>query len=176
MVKNLQSRSAKMPMLELIFVIGFFAIISVFILQLFLSANMLQSKAKDEGKAIVQCERIAEMIKAADNFEDAKNQCGLLEYTKIDRTSKIEKTIINRLTSKTEKTIYAMTYDKDWNECQQEAMYTMVIVPSVNTEFGQNMEEYDVYVYRLQDYASLFHQQDKEELEVYHLHFTKYRK
>ena len=91
MVKSPLLRSSKMPMLEMILVIGYFSVISVFILQLFLSANMLQSKAKDEGKAIVQSERIAETIKAANSFEAAKKECKLLEYSKIDDKKQIEK-------------------------------------------------------------------------------------
>lgn len=174
MVKSPLLRSSKMPMLEMILVIGYFSVISVFILQLFLSANMLQSKAKDEGKAIVQSERIAETIKAADSFEAAKKECKLLEYSKIDDKKQIEKIIMDKVENATVKRFYMLYFDMNWKESETESMYTMVIVPSVNTEFCMNMEEYDIYVFRLQGYASLFQQKDNEEL--YHLHFAKYRR
>lgn len=174
MVKSPLLRSAKMPMLELVLVIGYFSVISVFILQLFLSANMLQSKAKDEGKAIIQCEKFAETVKAADSFEQAKKEYGLLKYSKIDDKKQIEKVIMDKLEKETEDLFYMLHFDKDWNESKTESVYTMVIIPSINTEFCMNMEEYDVYVFRLQEYVSLSQQEGNKEL--YHLHFTKYRR
>ena len=61
-----QSENARLPMLELVVSIGVFAVISVFLLEMFLAANSLQQKAKDEGKAITKTETIAEMLKSAD--------------------------------------------------------------------------------------------------------------
>lgn len=177
MVKSPLLRSAKMPMLELILVIGYFSVISVFILQLFLSANMLQNKAKDEGKAIILTEKIAETIKSADRFEDAKKECNLLKYSKKDENNQIEEKIMDKLESATEESIYILYLDKDWKETKEEAMYSVVVIPSINAEFSLNMEDYDVHVYRLQDYTSLIHQDDKEEeLELYQLQFSKYRR
>lgn len=173
MVKSPQSRSAKMPMLELIFVIGLFVIISVFLLQLFLSANMLQSRARDEGKAIVQSEKIAEIIKAADSFEEAKKECHLLEFSGIDEKSRVEKIIMDQLKRAKGELIYTLYFDKNWEESTTEVMYTAIVSSSVNEEYSPYMEEYDVYVFRLQGYASMFRQKESEEL--YHLQFSKYR-
>ena len=60
MEKRKQSQNAKLPMLELIINIGVFAIISMFLLEMFLAANSLQQKAKDQGIAITKAETIAE--------------------------------------------------------------------------------------------------------------------
>lgn len=177
MVKSPLLRSARMPMLELILVIGYFSVISVFILQLFLSANMLQSKAKDEGKAIMQSEKIAETIKAAENFEVAKKESKLVEYSTTDEKKQVEKEIINQLKGAKEQSIYTLHYDKDWNESTTDAMYTMVVIPSINSNYSLNMEDYEVYVYRLQGYTSLLQLGDKDEVsELYHLCFSKYRR
>lgn len=173
MVKHSQSRLAKLPMLEWILVIGFFAVISVFIIQLFLSANMLQSRAKDEGKAIMMSESIAETIKAAEGFEDAKKDLNFLEASKMEKI----KENINLSGSKVigeKEEMYMLCFDKNWEESDTEVMYSAIVLPSTNKELGEQMEEYQVYVFRLQGYASLYHQKEQEGL--YHLSFSKYRK
>ena len=81
---------------------------------------------------------------------------------------------MDKVENATVKRFYMLYFDMNWKESETESMYTMVIVPSVNTEFCMNMEEYDIYVFRLQGYVSLFQQKDNEEL--YHLHFAKYRR
>ena len=61
-----QSQLAKMPLLELVITIGIFAVISVFLLELFLAANSLQQKARDTGKATILTDDNAENKKIAD--------------------------------------------------------------------------------------------------------------
>ena len=71
-----QSQLAKMPLLELVITIGIFAVISVFLLELFLAANSLQQKARDTGKATIFSENIAENIKGAEKKEKAIEELG----------------------------------------------------------------------------------------------------
>ena len=152
MEKNLPSKSAKMPMLELILMIGVFAIISTFLLEMFLVANTLQEKAKDRGKAVLLSETIAETIKGSDNLEQGIQA---MKLKSLDGQG----------------TGYGMYLDKKWNAVEQESAYLVRLCPVDEAEEG--LETYEVYVERSKGYTSLFSNSSRQ--EIYRLTFSKYR-
>lgn len=177
MGRNQQSRSAKMPMIELVVMIGIFAIISIFLLEMFLAANALQCKAKDEGKAIMLAESIAETVKSAESFESAVETAGLIETSCVLKENEDGTYQISQLGEKDasgEKTeMYMLHYNEDWELTEDEDTYSLMVLPFTDEEQGQSVENYEIYIYRLKGYASITQQKQNEEL--YHLHFVKYR-
>lgn len=63
-----KSNSFRAPLLELVIIIGFFAIVSVYLLRMFMAADSLQGRAVATTKALVRAESLAESIKARDDF------------------------------------------------------------------------------------------------------------
>lgn len=177
MVKRLEARSAKMPMLEIIFTIGIFAVVSVFILELFLSANTLQNRAKDKSKAIVLAETIAETVKSKKNFEDAVEELDLVktagrisqqkdgsyQVSKIDESEGAEDTGESI-------EVYTGHYDENWKKAKEENTYSVIVIPYEETIQGKVMANYEIYIYRLKGYVSVMSKKDSEEL--YHLSFS----
>lgn len=58
-----KGRSFRMSMLEIILVIGIFAIISLILTQLFMGTQKIQAKALDISKSYILTESIAEQVK-----------------------------------------------------------------------------------------------------------------
>jgi hypothetical protein len=116
MNKSLHIRASEMPMLELVISIGIFSVISVFLLQLFLSADTLEKKAVDLSKATIQAETIAEGIKGCDTMEEA---CRLLHVTPLKNST------------------YEIRYDANWHVTSKDTKYGAAILPDViETEYG----------------------------------------
>ncbi len=63
-----------MSMMELVIAVGLFAIISVFLVELFMKAVSLQNKANELSKASIMCESSIECIKSgnADKFTESE--------------------------------------------------------------------------------------------------------
>ncbi|MDE7424570.1 MAG: hypothetical protein K2N51_12935 [Lachnospiraceae bacterium] len=174
MVKGLESRSAKMPMLEIIITIGIFAVASVFILELFLSANTLQNRAKDQSKAVVLAETIAETVKSCKVFEEAADGLGLektvaritqqkngsYEISKIDEPEDMKDGIA----------VYTGHFDENWKAVKEEDTYSVIVIPYEEQVQGSVMANYEVYIYRLKGYVSVMGEKDSEEL--YHMSFS----
>lgn len=172
-MKRVQARSAKMPMLEIIISIGIFAVVSVFILELFLAANTLQNRARDKSKAIVLAETIAESVKSAKSFEDAaqeldlvktagslsKKKNGYYQVSKIDEAKGSESI-----------ELYTRHYDENWEKADGEDTYSVIVIPYEETVQGKIMSNYEIYVYRLKGYVSVMSEKDSEEL--YRLSFS----
>lgn len=177
MGRNQQSRSAKMPMIELVVMIGIFAIISVFLLEMFLAANALQCKAKDEGKAIMLAESVAETIKSADSFESAVEAMELVSTSCVLEKNENGTYQISQLGEENasgEKTeLYMLHYNEQWEATEEADTYSLMLLPYTEVEQGNDIENYEIYIYRLKGYASITQQKENEEL--YHLHFAKYR-
>lgn len=175
MAKRLGSRSAKMPMLEIVITIGIFAVVSVFILELFLSANTLQNRAKDKSKAIVLAETIAETVKSSETFEGAAEELGLdktigritqqkngsYQISKIDESNGVKDSIV----------VYTKHFDEDWNTVKEEDTYSVIVIPYENQVQGKVMVNYEVYIYRLKGYVSVMEEKDSEEL--YRMSFSR---
>lgn len=166
-----------MPMLELILTIGIFAIISVFLLELFLSANALQLKGKEMGKATVMAESIAEDIKGVADFEEGIQKRKFQKcYAKISRTKDGVCGIEDFQSTEKEGTelVYLLSLDENWKETDKKEVYQVVLIPSFLKESEGIMEDYEVCFFRIKGYASLF--KKKSDILLYQLEFSKYRK
>lgn len=63
--RNGQSNSFRAPLLELVIVIGIFAVISVYLLQMFMTADKLRGKAVATSKGLVRAESVTEYIRGS---------------------------------------------------------------------------------------------------------------
>lgn len=180
MAKGLESRTGKMPMLEMIITIGIFAVVSVFILELFLSANTLQNRAKDKSKAMILAETIAETVKSSKDFESAAKELGMDKTAgtlKKQKNGSYEVSQIEESKSKKESentkesiTVYTCHFDENWKSVKEENTYSVILIPYEEQVEGTTMKNYEVYIYRLKGYASILKERDSEEL--YHLNFS----
>lgn len=65
-----KSSSFRMPMVELIIIIGTFVIISALLVKLYMGTNNLQKKAQNLSKATIQAEMLAETFKNSADITD----------------------------------------------------------------------------------------------------------
>ena len=171
-----RTQDGKLPMLELIISIGVFAIISVLLLEMFLQANSIQKNTRDQGKAITLAENVAETIKAADSLDAAVSQLGMKAQwgtvtLQEDGSYCVED--LSEQESEEGAQIYLLHYNENWEVAQQEDMYSVILMPYREAVYGKTMDNYQVYVYRLHGYPSVFHQ--KQNVQLYHISFSKYR-
>lgn len=174
MTKESKSSSAKMPMLEIVITIGIFAIISVFIVELFLSANTIQTRARDKSKAVILAETIAETMKSAKDFKEAAKELNLIETTgkiKKHQNGNVQISEIDEGTKGEDcVTVYTGHYDKEWNSTNKEEDYSVILIPYEEQIQNQAIKKYEVYIYRLKGYASMIQETTSE--EIYHLSFA----
>lgn len=133
MKKIKEFRSPGMPLLEIMIVIGMFSVISVFILQLFLSADTMKEKARDTSKAVILAENAAEAVKGSASFEEAAVRIGIKKEREADAW-------------------YAAYYDSDWKPAEEKDIYCLAVVPSMTAEAAGTTIYADIYVYRLKGY------------------------
>lgn len=174
--KGKQSESTRLTLLELIISIGVFAIISVFLLEMFLAANSMQQQAKDEGKAITKSETVAELIKGADSQEEVFAQLSMQEawgtmQQKKNGTYQIVDVTSSEDAGKTK--LYVAHFDKNWKETEEEDCYSLILVPYEENLQGKTVNDYEIFVYCLNGYASILN--SKESVELYHLSFSDYK-
>lgn len=183
MKKKKDSHVLSMPMLEMILGIGIFLIISVVVLQLFLSANMLQSKAKDTGKAVIISENIAEAIKGTKNIEVAvqglsmqmaaakleQQSDGSYHFSELNMAPGLSEEAIKQ---SGQTVIYIVNYDKDWNIVSKEDTYCAILIPSEVEKENGRMLQMGIYVYCLKGYPSLGKRESH--ILLYHLQAEKY--
>ncbi|MDD5936962.1 MAG: hypothetical protein PUC65_15600 [Clostridiales bacterium] len=110
--ENEQNRSFRLPMIELVLIIGIFAIISVFLVRMFMGTNRLQKEATDLSCAVIKAESIAEEIKNTASVGEAATQLGMISY---DNTSQN----------------FCMYYDKDWNQTLSPSVNIIVVTSTI---------------------------------------------
>lgn len=174
--KGKQSESTRLTLLELIISIGVFAIISVFLLEMFLAANSMQQQAKDEGKAITRAETVAETLKGADSQEQAFAQLsmqeawGTMQQTK-DGIYQIVDVTSSPDADKTK--LYVTHFDKNWKKTEAEDCYSLILIPYEENLQGKVVNDYEIFVYCLNGYPSIIN--PKESVELYHLSFSVWK-
>ncbi len=177
------SKTSSMPMLELIIIIGIFAITSTFILQMFLTANTVEQKARDKSKAALIAENITETIKSSNSFQETikslgfSNGTGMVEEDADGgyKVTEITEGKSSEETEMAEAVSYIKFYDKSWQETDTNNTYCVVVVPSYNHAENGTIVQAELYVYRLSPYV-LFRFQNKQEVkeELCHLHIANY--
>lgn len=174
MKKIKESRTSSIPMLEIIFSIGIFTMISVFVLQLFLSADVLQKKAKDTSKAIICAENIVEVLKASDSFEEAIELLGLKEEKgtikqEDDNSYQLE---VLQENSSGDDIYYSVHYNQQWEVVEKKNTYSVVLVP-YEVDSGNGIVTYvDIFVYRLRPYHTI--DEKNPMTQLYHLKAASY--
>ena len=91
-------------MLELVFITGIFAIVSVFLVRFYLTADRLQGKAVAVNSATIKAESVAETIKA-EGLQKAAQQFQMAQ----------------------EDGLYIMRFDKSWNAVSTGEKYQIIL-------------------------------------------------
>lgn len=99
-------------MLELVFITGIFAIVSVFLVRFYLTADRLQGKAVAVNSATIKAESLAETIKA-EGLQQAVQRFQMTE----------------------EDGLYIMRFDKSWNAVSAGEKY-QIILQAENAQDG----------------------------------------
>lgn len=175
MKKIINSKTSGMPMLEIVITIGIFAIISIFLLQMFLSSHALQEKSEDVGKSILKAENIAETIKSTSSIEQAVEQLNLQEAF-ISIEEKENTYILNgiyreQMSGATK--AYITYYDKNW-KIQKEGEKAKYCGMIIKNETEKNLEEVDIFFFHLGSYALL--NEGKRNTLLYHLYTANYKR
>lgn len=172
--KQKHSFGTRHTFLEWIISVGIFTIISVFLLELFLVGNSLQQKAKDQGKAMVRLENIAEQLKMERDYNAALKQMGALSGWGDVKEEDSCYVIGNISTKKKENgtPVYVFYYDKDWNQTKETGIYSIVILPYQKKIAGNTVQAYQGDAYRLAGYPSVYKKNNS--VDLFHLNFAAY--
>lgn len=177
MKRTVSSKTSGVPMLEIVISIGIFTIISVFLLQMFLSANALQEKSEDVGKSIIRAENIAETIKATNDARQAAADLGLSKaFVQIEATEKaydLQK--IEKEEKENSKEVYLTYYNSNWEQIDNlksaGAKYCAIVW--IN-EKENGLQEIEILFYHLGKYTIFT--ESNENVSLYQLHIENYRK
>ncbi len=117
--KTEQSNSFKAPLLELVIIIGIFAIVSIYLLRMFMVADRLQGKAGAITKSLVRAESVAESIRGGsfDSLESLKKSIA----DKYNMEELVDGSLV-------------IGYSKSWKQIKNDETYIMVV--KLNEENG----------------------------------------
>lgn len=102
-----KTRSLRMSLIEISIMIAVFAVISVFLLQMYVAADSLQGTSVHISKAMVHAESVAETLKGSGSFEDAISTLGMQKTQ--DELS------------------YVLQYDKQWNPVSEDGSFLIIV-------------------------------------------------
>jgi len=114
-----KTRSFRGTLLEIVIVVGVFAVISVYILRMFLAADFLQGEAVNTSKAAVLTESVAEVWKgaASTTAEDAIlticNKSGIVRMPDYDTDTELA---------------YGIYYNGKWEEVQSGGKFLLLVL------------------------------------------------
>lgn len=127
---------SEVPLLEIIFTIGIFAIISIVILQMFLGADTLRRKAEDISRGTIAAETVIESIKGMDSIEEAMKSMGFSpgpEKEDFDEN-------------------YILTLGENWEKQEEEAFRISVDLKE-NRKAGGTLQDIQVTVIKKKPYG-----------------------
>lgn len=127
MKQKVKAHSSAM-LLELIIVIGFFAVISVFLLKMFVSADSTRKEALRLSKATVLVESAFEVVSRYDNVEEAFNVLG---YSTVDEDGA---------------KVRVAYYDESWKQTNIVSRYTIKIYETKETHASGVLSTFDAVV------------------------------
>lgn len=133
--ENDKSDSFRMPMIELILVIGIFAVISVFIVQMYMGTSRLQHKATDISKAMLQAETVAEQIKHSASIGETARVLGMIAY---------DSSAYN----------YCIYYDNDWKQTTSPSDNIILVTSTVEKKMNGRMVIAQIAAYACSDIES----------------------
>lgn len=100
--------SFRLPMIEIIIIVGTFAVISVLIMKMFVATERMRTKAEDISRAVLEAESIAETLKGREVTSELFDE---LSATKSEITENT----------------YIIYYDSEWNDVVNESNHFIVI-------------------------------------------------
>lgn len=103
-----KQNSLRLPMLEIIIILGTFLVISVLIMKMFLATERMRIRAENISRAVLEAESIAEFIKGREVTNKLFDE---LSATKLELTENT----------------YLIHYDKKWNDVVNESNQIIVI-------------------------------------------------
>jgi len=124
------SPSSRLPMIEIVIIISVLAMISVYIMRLFLFANSLQTDAVNTSKAVIMSESIAEVLKSSGSYEKTLLEYGLEKKEDTDN-------------------IYIMYFDNKWVEVIQAGSYAIEVKVAIENEGTGFMEIANITAYQV---------------------------
>lgn len=113
MDREVRKSEFRLPMIEIVIVVGIFAVLSVFLLRMFVTADRLSSDAENIGKAVVRAQAAAETVKGSPDPEEALKNLGL---------------------QKNGAASYSGHFDENWESIQDGGMFQMSVLLSVSDE------------------------------------------
>lgn len=127
-----QNNSIRMPMIELVIVIGIFVVISVFLVRMFMGTYRLQNNATDLSRAVIKAETIAEQIKNTASIGEAAIELQMESY---DNTSQN----------------YCIYYDDDWNQTKSPSVNIIVITSTITKGESGRMVNANIAAFTCKD-------------------------
>ncbi len=103
-------------MIEFILMFGVFAVMSVIIAKMFLSADHMSKEALGYSQAVIRAENIAEGLKGSESFEAALVELGMEKVEDGDRS------------------LYRGYYGRDWKPAKDQGVYEITV--DVGRTFG----------------------------------------
>lgn len=143
--ENDKSRSFRMPMIELILVIGIFAVISVFIVQMYMGTNRIQNKATDISKAMIQAETVTEQIKHSASIGETAKVLGMVAF---------DNTAHN----------YCIYFDNNWKQTSSPSENIILVTSTVEKKENGRMVSAQITAYACADVESTTNSQALVEL------------
>ena len=126
--EKVHGHSFRIPMIELVIVIGVFAVISIFLVRMFLGTNRLMNHATDISHAVISAESVAEQIKNTASIGETANLLHMVAY---DNTS------LN----------YCIYYDKDWNQTVEPSEHIIIVTSSIEKKTSGRMVKAVIQAY-----------------------------
>lgn len=123
-----KQNSFRLPMIEMIIILGTFVVVSVLIMKMFVATERIRTKAENISRAVLETESIAEILKGREVTSELFDELS---------AAKIEKT----------ENTYIIYYDSEWNDVVEESNHIIVIEHTdEQREFG-GMDTFYVTAY-----------------------------
>lgn len=142
--------SLRIVLTETLIVIGIFAVISVFLVQMFTQTSRIRQKAVDTSKAMIAAQNVAEQLKNSVSVAEAANR---LSMTACDTAG----------------TIYCIYYDKEWKTTNEPSAHIVIVTSTVIKGDNGRVVSADVNAYKSDSVEST-----REEEPLISLNVKKY--
>lgn len=130
-----KQHSYRIPMIELITMLGVFVIVSAFIAKMFISTNRLQYRAANISHSLMKVETVAEYIKGSNRVEETFSGLGAKAMKDSDH--------------------YVIYYDKDWNPVSNEDAFIIIINHREEKSTYGILDIYEIKAYDFGRYSAV---------------------
>lgn len=121
--------SFRLPMIEIIIILGTFVLVSVLIMKMFVATERIRTKAENISRAVLETESIAEILKGREVTSELFDALSAAKLEKTENT-------------------YIIYYDNEWNDAAVEESNYIIVIEHIDEqrEFG-GMDTYYVTAY-----------------------------